>query len=50
MCIVGRHLYSKIPQFDTSRAKVLGLTFVDINETVDDMIKKMIELGIVKAK
>ncbi|GMH40273.1 hypothetical protein BSKO_08177 [Bryopsis sp. KO-2023] len=44
------HLYDKIPQFDNSKIKGLGLKFIDPADTLDDMVKAVVELGIITVK
>ena len=57
-CIVVSRMYSRsqhewfgnqVPQFDCSKAKLeLGLTFMDVRQTAQDMAAALLELGLVK--
>ena len=39
----------QVPQFDTTKARTeLGLEFIDIRQTAQDMAASLIELGIIK--
>ncbi|GMH40046.1 hypothetical protein BSKO_07950 [Bryopsis sp. KO-2023] len=45
-----KHLYGKIPQFDNSKTKGLGIQFVDPKDTVEDMVEAMVDLKMIDAK
>ena len=47
--LMGHLLAAQVPQFDCSKARrELGLTFMDVRRTAQDMAAALLELGLVR--